>query len=459
MFGKIKKVHFIGIGGIGMSGIAELLVHWGFKITGSDLVQSENTLRLEKMGVKIHYGHKEENLDKCDVVVYSSAIKPGNPELQAAKKKHIPIMRRAEMLGELLKLKPVSIAIAGTHGKTTTTSMIGKIFTAAKFDPIIIVGGVVRSLGSPTRPGSGNYIIVEADEFDRSFLKLNPTNAIITTIEAEHLDCYTSLDDIEKAFTQFANSVPFYGSITICLDEPANRRIIQNFEKPVFTYGLSPDADLYANSIFLKENTSRYKVYSTNGKTIGNFRLNVPGIHNIKNSLAAISVALQYDIHMKTIKSALEEFTGVHRRFEITYKDNKVVVVDDYAHHPSEIKATLYAAKTGWNRRIISIFQPHLYSRTRDFYKEFAEALTLSDIAIVLDVYPAREEPIDGVTGKLIFDALKGYGHQKVHYVEDREILPELITKMIQKNDMIITLGAGDVWKINNKLVERLSKD
>jgi len=279
MFGKIKKVHFIGIGGIGMSGIAELLVHWGFKITGSDLVQSENTLRLEKMGVKIHYGHKEENLDKCDVVVYSSAIKPENPELQAAKKKHIPIMRRAEMLGELLKLKPVSIAIAGTHGKTTTTSMIGKIFTAAKFDPIIIVGGVVRSLGSPTRPGSGNYIIVEADEFDRSFLKLNPTNAIITTIEAEHLDCYTSLDDIEKAFTQFANSVPFYGSITICLDEPANRRIIQNFEKPVFTYGFSPDADLYANSIFLKENTSRYKVYSTNGKTIGNFRLNVPGFN------------------------------------------------------------------------------------------------------------------------------------------------------------------------------------
>jgi len=459
MFGKIKKVHFVGIGGIGMSGIAELLVHWGFSVTGSDLSPSENTRRLEKLGVKIFYGHRKENLDDCDVLVYSSAVKPDNPEIKAAKKKNITILRRAEMLGEILKIKPVSIAIGGTHGKTTTTSMVGKIFTQAKLDPIIIVGGVVRSLGSPTRPGSGEFIIVEADEFDRSFLKLTPTNAIITTIEAEHLDCYTSLDDIEKAFTQFANSVPFYGSITICLDEPSNKRILPLFQKPVFTYGLTPEADLCATSIELKENKSSYRVYDKESGEIGIFSLNIPGIHNIKNSLAAISIALQYDIPVQTIKEALEEFSGVHRRFEITYSDDRVMVVDDYAHHPSEIKATLYAAKSGWNRRIISVFQPHLYSRTRDFYKEFAEALTLSDIIVVLDIYPAREAPIEGITGKLIYDAAKSIGHQNVHFIEDREKLSDFLLKSIQPGDMIITLGAGDVWKVNKKLVEKLKSE
>lgn len=456
-FRNIQKFYFVGIGGIGMCGIAELLADWGYQVSGSDILASENTRKLESLGINVFIGHRRENITDCDVLVYSSAVHADNPEIAVAREQKIMVIRRAEMLGEIFKLKPIRIAVSGTHGKTTTTSMIGQIFSEAGRDPIIIAGGIINALGSTTRSGKGDVIIVEADEFDRSFLDLSPTDAIITAIEAEHLDCYSSLEEIEFTFVRFANQVPFFGSIVACIDEPSILNILPRLEKPVITYGInSEDAEITPANIELKELKSSFDVVARH-QTIGHIELSVPGIHNVKNALAAVAVALQNDIDFSAISAGLSQFRGVRRRFEIIEDNNDYMLVDDYGHHPTEIKATLAAAKNGWNRRVIAIFQPHLYTRTRDFYQQFGEALQAADEAIVLDVYPAREKPIEGITGKLIVDAAIKLGYHSVYYASDKTQVPKIINRIARRGDIIITLGAGDVNQLHSEIKTLLS--
>src|SRR5574338_1190033 len=417
MFKNIKKVHFVGIGGIGMGGIAEILVNQGFIVSGSDKSLSEVTDRLESIGIKIYEGHSPENLKDADVLVYSSAVQVDNPEVQAAIDRKIPIIKRAEMLAESMRMK-YGIGIAGTHGKTTTTSMVGLTLTEGNIDPTIIVGGKLSGLGGTNaRLGHGEFIVVEADEFDRTFLKLTPTIAALTTLESEHLDTYKDLVDIQAAFTEFANKVPFYGFVVLCLDEPGLQDIIPSINKKIITYGLTPQADVRAVDISHKQFSSEFTI-KYKGQELGRMKLNIPGIHNVKNSLVAVIIAKELDIDFPVIKKALESFTGVYRRFEIKY-NKEILVVDDYAHHPTETSATLSGIRAGWDRRLIAVFQPHLYSRTRDFYQEFGRSFLNSDIFICTDVYPAREEPIKGITGELIANATKKFGHKNVIYVPD----------------------------------------
>ncbi|MEJ5351278.1 MAG: UDP-N-acetylmuramate--L-alanine ligase [Melioribacteraceae bacterium] len=450
----IKNIHFVGIGGIGMSGIAEILLNQGFTITGSDLHKSEITDRLENLGIKIYEGHSPDNLKNADLVVYSSAVTLDNPEVKAAIERKIPVIKRAEMLAECMRMK-YGIGIAGTHGKTTTTSMVGLVLTEAGIDPTIIVGGKLHSLGGTNaRLGKGDYIVVEADEFDRTFLKLTPVIAAITTLEREHLDTYKDLDDLKSAFTEFANKVPFFGFVVLCLDEPALQDIIPLINKKIFTYGISPQADIRAINITHYQNSSEFTVLFK-GEELGKIKLNVPGIHNVKNSLVAVTIAKEMGVDFQTIKKALESFTGVYRRFEKKY-DEDVMVVDDYGHHPTEIDVTLDGIRRGWNRRLVAVFQPHLYSRTRDFYAEFGRSFLNSDVFICTDVYPAREKPIEGVTGELIANAAKNYGHKNVYYEPDKTKIPELLKSIYKKDDIIITMGAGDIWKYAEKFVEYL---
>ena len=455
-FKKVKKLHFVGIGGTGMCGIAEILWNLGYSVTGSDMRSSESTERLKKLGIKVFLEHKKENVSGADVVVISSAVKDSNPEVIFAKENKIPVIRRSEMLGELMRMK-FGIGVAGTHGKTTTTSMIGQILTEAGLDPTIIVGGRVTNLGSNAKLGQGEYLVAEADEFDRSFLRLTPTIAVVTTLEAEHLDYYKDLEEIKLVFTEFVNKVPFYGSVILCLDEATIQEIMPRIERPIITYGLVPQADLVAYSVVFKENGSHFKVKHKD-KDLGEVSLLVPGIHNVKNSLAALSVGLELEIPFDKMREALSEFKGVGRRFEIKGIANGVMIVDDYAHHPTEIRATLKAARDGWSRRTITIFQPHLFSRTRDFYKEFGKSFFDSDILIVMDVYPAREEPIPGITGELVASQAREYGHKEVFYIPEKEKIVPFLLKILKKGDMVITLGAGDIFKIGENLLSALKE-
>jgi UDP-N-acetylmuramate--alanine ligase len=453
-FKKIKRLYFVGIGGTGMCGIAEILWNLGYEVTGSDMRSSESTERLEKLGIKIYLEHKKENVKDADVLVVSSAVKDSNPEVIFAKENKIPVIRRAEMLGELMRMK-YGIGVAGTHGKTTTTSMIGHILTEAGLDPTIIVGGRVKSLGSNAKLGQGEYLVAEADEFDRSFLRLTPTIAVVTTLEAEHLDYYKDLEEIKSVFAEFVNKVPFYGSVILCLDEEAIQEIMPRIERPIVTYGLVPQADLVAHSIQFSENKSFFKV-KYKDKDLGDISLLVPGIHNVKNCLAALCVGLELEIPFEKMKKALFEFKGVSRRFEIKGEINGVMLADDYAHHPTEIKATLKAARDGYKKRIIAIFQPHLYSRTRDFYKEFGKSFFDSDILIVTDIYPAREEPVAGITGELIVSKAKEFGHKEVFYIPRKEAIIPFLSGILKENDLVITIGAGDIYKIGENLVSVL---
>ncbi len=456
MFKNIKKVHFVGIGGIGMSSIAEILLSRGFEVSGSDKSLSEITNRLSSLGIKIYEGHSPENLKDVDVLVYSSAVTLDNPEVQAAMQRKIPIIKRSEMLAECMRMQ-YGIGIAGTHGKTTTTSMVGLTLTEGKLDPTIIVGGKLSSLGGTNaRLGHGEFIVVEADEFDRTFLKLTPTIAAITTLETEHLDTYRDLDDIKSAFIEFANKVPFYGFIVICLDEPALQDIIPHLNKKVITYGVTVQADLRATDITFKEFSSSF-IVKYRGQELGSIALKIPGVHMVKNSLVAVCIGIELGIPFTTIKKALESFSGVYRRFEVKY-NKELMVVDDYAHHPTETTATLAAIRSGWDRRLVAVFQPHLYSRTRDFYQEFGKSFLNSDIFICTDVYPAREEPIEGVTGQLIADAAKSFGHKNVIYVENKHDLPKLLNEIKKDGDIVVTMGAGDIWKIGEKFVELINK-
>ncbi len=457
MFKSVRKVHMVGIGGIGMSGIAEILLDQGFEVSGSDRQLTEITDRLEKLGARIHKGHSAGNLDEADVLVYSSAVRMDNPELAAASEKKIPIIRRAEMLAELMRMK-YGIAIAGTHGKTTTTSMTSLVLMEGGLDPTVIVGGKLSSFGGTNaRLGHGEYIVVEADEFDRSFLQLTPVIAVITTLEREHLDIYTDLEDIKRAFVEFANKVPFYGFVILCLDEPSIQEILPLIRKKIITYGLNPQSDLRAINISFDENRSNFNLLQ-NGKDLGEVSLKVPGMHNIKNAIAAIGIGLELGIDFAAIKRAVESFTGVYRRIEVKGEIGGVMVVDDYAHHPTEVHATLSALKSGWpRRRVVAVFQPHLYSRTRDFHDDFGKAFLNADVLVVTEIYPAREEPIQGITGELIVNDAKAYGHKEAYYVSDKTHLPDFLLKMKRPGDIIVTLGAGDIAKFGEEFIAKLN--
>ena len=409
MFRKVNKVHFVGIGGIGMSGIAELLINLGFKVSGSDLNDSSIIQNLKAKGASILEGHHAKNIQDCEVVVYSSAVPKDNPELLAAHKKNVPIIKRAEMLGELIALKQTSIGVGGTHGKTSTSSMVGALLSKANLDPTLVVGGLVKNLDTNSKLGSGDIIVVEADEYDKSFLQLKPTIAVITNIEQEHMDCYDNLDDLHNSFAQFANSVPFYGALVACLDSPGVQNILPLVKRSVITYGLSSQAEISAKKIRFNQMKTTYSLYRNNQKC-GEVALQVPGKHNVLNSLAATAIGF--------------EIKGIAR---------DVMVVDDYAHHPTEVSATLQAARDGWDRRIIAVFQPHLFSRTKDFYKEFATAFMDSDVLIVTDVYPAREKPIEGVTGQLVFDAARSAGHKNAHYVPILDDIESSLDKIVEE--------------------------
>ena len=456
MFRKFKKIHFIGIGGIGMSGIAELLLNLNFNVTGSDLKLSDTTAHLEEKGATVFEGHDPDNVDASDVVVYSSAVTLDNPEVQEAQERNIPIIRRAEMLGELLKLKSYSIAVAGTHGKTTTTSMIGNMMTAGGLDPTLIIGGIIKNLKSNALLGQGDYVVAEADEFDRTFLSLTPTIAVITSIEKEHLDTYADLDDLKNAFVQFANKVPFYGVVLACLDETHVQDILPRFTRSVITYGLSVQADVRAVNVKYEENLSEFDI-KVGEKNYGRITLNSPGEHNVKNATATVALGLELGMEFKDIQAGIQSYETVNRRFEFKGEVEDVLFVDDYAHHPTEVKATLTAAKQGWNRRVVAVFQPHLFTRTRDFASDFGKAFLNSDVVFVTDVYPSREKPIEGITGKLVSDAARSFGHKNVFYIKDKEDLPAKVSEKLEPGDIVITIGAGDITRYNKEIMETFS--
>ena len=443
-FRKINNIFFVGIGGIGMSGIAELLMNLKFSISGSDISENENVKRLRGLGVDIRIGHDINNVtNDIDVLVYSSAVSLENPEIMRAKQKGIPVIRRAEMLGELISVKETSIAIGGTHGKTTTSSMVGTVLSYAKMDPTLVVGGLVHNLDTNSKLGSGDIIVVEADEFDRSFLALKPTISIITNIELEHMECYNSLRDLQDAFISFCKSVPFYGAIIACIDSPAIQEIITKIERPMITYGRSRDAAYRAKNLRFHENKSTYTVFRAE-ECLGEIELNVPGEHNILNSLAAVTLGLEMGLSFKSISKGIQAYSGVRRRFDIKGVHNEILVVDDYAHHPTEVEATLQSARSGWERRIVAVFQPHLFTRTKQFYREFADALQNADVVIVTDIYPAREQKIAGVTSKLIYDELSS---ECSYLVPDLDDIIDKLDEVTQSGDMVITMGAGNIWR------------
>ncbi len=455
MFRKVKKVHFVGIGGIGMSGIAELLLNLGFDVSGSDINESPIIEKLIRLGADVHIGHSTFNLTDADVLVYSSAVHRDNPEIQSAVERNIPVIRRAEMLGELIAVKETSIGVGGTHGKTTTTSMIGTVLSEGHLDPTLVVGGLVKTIDSNAKLGQGNLIVVEADEFDRSFLALQPTISIITNIELEHTDCYADLEDLQQAFIQFANAAPFYGAVIACADSPALVEIIPEIKRPVITYGLSNHANIRAANICYNESQTVYTLWEHEHEN-GRIALNVPGEHNVVNSLAAIALGMEMGLKIDTIAAGLEAYNGVRRRFEIKGISNDIMVVDDYAHHPTEVIATLQAAREGWSRRIVAVFQPHLYSRTQEFYEEFASAFKACDVLIVTDVYPAREQPIDGVSGAMVSDAARKTGIKNVYYIPKLDDIAGHLDKIVLAGDMVITIGAGTIWRYSDSYFEHL---
>jgi len=449
MFGKTKHIHFIGIGGIGMSGMAELLYNNDFIITGSDISSSERVKHLKKIGIKIFKGHNKENISNYDLIVFSSAINENNVEIIKGKKLKIPIIKRSELLGELIKIKHTSIAVAGTHGKTTTSSMIATILNEAKLEPTLITGGIVNQFNSNYKSGSGDIIIVEADEYDKSFLSLSPTYITINNIELEHLDIYNDIEDIKDNFIQFSNSIPFYGIVSLCSDSKYLNQIKNQIKFHYKTFGIDKKSEVMAKNIKYKNNKTKFTVTTNNNKEF-NIELLVPGKHNVYNALSAITLCLEINIPIKYIIHGLKKYLGVKRRFQIKHiiENRKIMIIDDYAHHPSEISATIKAAKSGWpNRRIIIIFQPHLFSRTKDFFKEFANALNYADINILVPIYGAREKSNKEVSSKLIIDYLKNINH-KNSYLYSKNKLPEKVKKISKNGDIIITMGAGDIYKV-----------
>lgn len=448
---KIKSIHFVGIGGIGMSGIAEVLLNMGFEISGSDIKKSETTERLEKLGAKIFYGHNPENVVNAHVVVVSSAIKQENPEVQKAKELLIPVIPRAEMLAELMKLK-FSIAIAGAHGKTTTTSLIASVLAKCGLDPTYVVGGKLKSIGTNARLGSSRYLVVEADESDGTFLLLFPTFAVVTNIDLEHLDFYRNLNEIKEAFLKFLNSVPFYGVNIICIDNENLLSLIPFLKRRYVTYGLSKRADFRAENIRSMGLKVNFRVLKRD-EEIGEVTLALPGIHNVVNALAACVCGDELGIPFEYTKKALEEFSGIQRRFEIKL-DGKIKIIDDYAHHPTEIKSTLKTIRELFDGRIVVIFQPHRYTRTKALFDEFVFSFNEADILIINEIYPASEEKIEGVDGLSLAKKIKTFGLSKVFFASTLDEAFETAKEIVRDGDIVVTLGAGDIYKVADRLKE-----
>jgi len=461
-FTDLSRIHFIGIGGAGMSGIAEILVDLeksDLTVTGCDRARSEATEHLERLGVRIEEGHSPDHLDGVDLVVISSAIAEDNPELHEARRRGITVVRRAEMLGELMRLR-YGIAVAGTHGKTTTTSLVGTVLTEAEIDPTVIVGGRLRLLGTGARLGKSQYLVAEADEFDRSFLRLTPVIAVITNIDSDHLDTYGNLQAIQDAFVEFASRVPFFGRLIVCLDDPNVQQILPRVaDRRIITYGFSPQADLSAVDLESHARGSRFGVRLRGDRRLdridlGRIELPIPGRHNVLNALATVGVGLALRVNFDTIGRALHGFAGVQRRFEQLGTWHGAAVVDDYAHHPTEVAATLQAARQTFPAgRVLAILQPHLFSRTRDLADAFGSALLGADLAVVTDVYPSREQPIPGITGELVADAARRSGHRNVVYCPSWTEAPAFLADYVQPGDVIVTLGAGDVNGLAQTLV------
>src|SRR5579863_6381218 len=458
MFAKIQRIHFVGIGGIGMSGIAEVLLNLGYKVSGSDLKQSPITERLSSLGATVFEGHKAENVKGAEVVVASSAISPENPETTEAHNLHIPVIQRAEMLSELMRLK-YGIAIAGMHGKTTTTSMVAAVLAGGGLDPTVVVGGRVDAMGSNARLGKSHYLVAEADESDRSFLNLSPILAVITNIDREHMDCYRNMRDVKRAFLDFMDRVPFYGMVVVCNDDPNLRRLLPQVRRRTVTYGTRRKSDFHVKlGETLREANSPVSRFHVTYKDqdLGEFRLHVPGVHNVLNATAAIAVGVGLDMNADQIRSALETFRGVDRRFQLRGKAAGVSVIDDYGHHPTEIRATLEAARQCGFHRIHVVFQPHRYTRTRDLWDDFASAFKEADTLLVLDIYAASEPAIEGVTGEALARHVKDAGGQEAHYVASFAEAAEAVTATAREGDMILTLGAGSVFQLGPLILEKL---
>jgi UDP-N-acetylmuramate--alanine ligase len=460
MFAKIQRIHFVGIGGIGMSGIAEVLLNLGYKISGSDLKSSAVTQRLAELGATIFEGHAADNIAGAEVVVTSSAIVQDNAEVIEAHQLHIPVIPRAEMLAELMRLK-YGIAIAGMHGKTTTTSMVAAVLAAGGLDPTVVVGGRVDAMGSNARVGKSEYMVAEADESDRSFLKLSPVLAVVTNIDREHMDCYRNMRDVKRAFLDFMDRVPFYGVVVVCNDDPLLRRLFPQIRRRTVTYGTRRGSDFHIKlgkpefESAEQRPTSHFRV-SYGQRDLGEFRLHVPGVHNVLNATAAIATGIGLDIKADDIRGALENFRGVDRRFQLRGKAAGISVIDDYGHHPTEIRATLAAARQCGFRKIHVIFQPHRYTRTRDQLQEFASAFENADSVFVLDIYAASEAPIEGVTAESLARLISEKGKSATRYVGSfAEGLAEVVAAA-QSGDMILTLGAGSVSQLGPTILERL---
>lgn len=446
----------IGIGGTGMSGIAEVLINLGYKVSGSDIQSNEATQRLLRLGAQISIGHKAENVSGADVVVISSAIREDNVEVQEAKRLKKPVIPRAEMLAELMRMK-YGIAVAGSHGKTSTTSMTARVLEAGRLDPTIIVGGRLNTIGAHAKLGAGDFIVAEADESDRSFLYLSPFIAVLTNIDEEHLDQYQTVDEIKKTFVNFANKVPFYCPVILCLDDPNLQSLIPLLERRIITYGFSAQADIFARDPQFEKFTSSSTLYHK-GQKLGILKLNVPGLHNIYNAMAAVACGLDLDIRIEIILEALESYTGIGRRFELKKEIQEIMIIEDYAHHPTEIKATLEAAKRGWLRRVVAIFQPHRYTRLSRLMKSFATSFNQADVLVTTEIYPAGEEPIANVSGQTLYEEIKQFGHKNVIFEPSMRKIPSHIKKIAQPKDLILVMGAGNIYQIIPEIIKRLEE-
>jgi UDP-N-acetylmuramate--alanine ligase len=460
VFERYRVIHFVGIGGIGMSGIAEVLHNLGYEVTGSDLKDSETTVKLKNLGIKVYKGHKPENIDDAHVLVISSAVSVDNPEVVEARRRSIPVIPRAEMLAELARLK-YGILIAGAHGKTTTTSLISTILAHGNLDPTVVIGGRLKATGSNARLGQGEFLVAEADESDGSFLKLSPTIAVVTNIDREHMDFFRTMDSLKEAFLSFMNKVPFYGLSIVCIENEHLRELLPSIHRRYLTYGLSREAELHAENIRKGFMSVSFEVIYK-GENIGSFDLPVPGIHNVLNSLAAIGVAIVLKLDTSTIRDALKGFGGIQRRLEFKGEVDGIKIYDDYGHHPAEIKATLKAIKEGLQissqqgGRLLVLFQPHRYTRTRDLMDDFAVSLSDADLLLVLDIYPAGETPIEGVNSEKLVHMIKNAGHKNVVYKKDKEDAVGHIIAHMRKGDIVLTLGAGNVWKIGEDIPGKL---
>jgi UDP-N-acetylmuramate--alanine ligase len=454
--GRVRHVHFVGVGGIGMSGLAEILRSLDFDVSGSDLKGSDVTKRLESLGVRVDVGHRADNVRDADVVVISSAVRADNPEVLEARVRQIPVIARAEMLAELMRVKH-GVAIAGSHGKTTTTSLVATVLRAAGLDPTVVVGGKVNALGSNARLGQGDLLVAEADESDGSFLRLTPTLAVVTNIDPEHLDHYGTFEKLQEAFVSFVERIPFYGLGVLCLDHPTVQSLLPRLHRRHVTYGLSAQADYRAMHVAFEGLSTRFDVYRRHER-LGEFVVRMPGAHNVLNTLAAIAVADELEVPLDVVQGALASFGGVQRRFTIVGESSDgITLVDDYGHHPAEIEATLDAARRAYERRVVVVFQPHRYSRTQSLMKEFARAFNRADVVLLTEIYAAGEDPIPGISGASLAEQVRAHGHHDVSFVPTRAAATDALEKVVKPGDLVICLGAGDINKCARELLDRLA--